>query len=82
MTTKMMERIEALGTECAESAIEAGGPTPVDVDGECILPREPVGGDWDALAELLGRGPTEEEEVVFARAYAARMDEREDSDGE
>lgn len=40
-------KAENLGRECAEAAIEAGGSKPVDCEGKCLLPREPLEGDID-----------------------------------
>jgi len=65
----MAERLKKLGREMAEAALEVAGPRPVNEDGKCILPTEPIVGDWDGLCEELGREPTREEWEEFREAY-------------
>ena len=60
------DRIEAEARECARLAVAVGYTTRL---------REPLPGDWDALAELLGRQPTDEEQRAFARAYVEHIKE-------
>jgi DNA-binding Xre family transcriptional regulator len=61
--------IIALAQECASDAIEAGGADATDESGKILLPVEPMTGDWDALADALGRKPGEVEADIFIQAY-------------
>jgi DNA-binding phage protein len=65
--------IRKLATICALDAIELGGSSPTDADGNIILPTEPLGGDWNDLALELNRAPNDEERAVFAAAYGDTM---------
>jgi len=69
MTT--LQDLTDLARECAADAIEAGGPEPVDHKGLNLLPTEPLQGDYDALASLLGRDPVRFEVAAFENAYLA-----------
>jgi hypothetical protein len=69
-----MKTIEDLAHECANEAFRAAGDTiPTDADGNSLLPTGPIGGDWDALQELLGREPDDDESKAFTVAYQAQL---------
>lgn len=67
------ELARGLARDCAQEAIEAGGGDPTDCDGNCLLPTEPLAGDWDALTKLLGHWPTDDECNDFAGDYMTVM---------
>ncbi len=69
MTT--LQDLTDLARECAADAIEAAGPDPTDREGRNLLPTEPLQGDYDALASLLGRDPVRFEVTAFENAYSA-----------
>ena len=75
----LLRRVEALGRECAEEAIKAGGDDPTDCEGESLLPPDPIGGDWDALDELLADWCKDQRQqwmdAAFTDAYRERMRE-------
>ncbi len=68
------DKLLELARECAALAIEAGFGNPTDNDGNCMLPTEPMVGDWDALEELLGRRPTDDESDDFDANYTEIVD--------
>lgn len=67
--------IEACGEECAREAIDAASDPPIDDDGRCLLPRDPARIDLQYLADQLGHEPMPEEELIFAAAYRAIMED-------
>lgn len=69
-----------MGSQFALDAIEAAGSNPTDVDGNSLLPNEPLPGDWEALVEAAGREPTDEERDLFAAAYKHTIEEHGDDD--
>lgn len=60
--------IEALARECAAFALEQGATAPWGDGDTCI------GGDWDALIELLGREPGADELRTWDRAFRAAVE--------
>jgi len=61
-----VERIPELARECADEADRAAAPGQLEV-------ADPMGGDWQALSNFLGREPTDAERGTFAGAYRARL---------
>ena len=68
-----MMTAETFGTFAAKEAIKAGGPTPFDADGSCLLPDGPMDADWDALEDELMRKPTDVERRDFEDTYCRWM---------
>lgn len=69
---------EALAREAAEAAFDVGGPTPyahVEGAAACLLPTDPLEGDWAALAEALGRVPDNPVARAFRDSFRERMAE-------
>ena len=63
-----------IAEKCAGDAIDAGGSTPTDHEGNCLLPTEPLKGDWDYFYEEMekwmdGRSAIEEHEQIFEDTY-------------
>ncbi len=78
-----MEReseIEEIANVCAESAVKAGGPRPVDVDGKCLLPLEPMPGDFEHLEKEIDC-PTADEKVDFAGRYKEYIEDEKEERG-
>jgi len=69
----MSATAESLGTFAANEAVKAGGDSPFDENGDCLLPVAPQEGDWDFLADQLQRAPSLEETGDFAQSYRLRM---------
>jgi len=55
--------IESLAIDCADAAADACG--------DDLVSHEPMAGDWDYLAEQLGRAPTAAERAIFVASYVA-----------
>lgn len=73
MATK--QQIEDLGTKCADLAWKNGG-SDRGHDGKLLMGTEPVGGDFDALTELLGRDYHDDADadLTFEAAYRERAE--------
>lgn len=67
-------RIFIVAYACAMEARKAAGAAPTNIDGDSLLPVEPMKGDWEYLENTLGRVPTEEESEAFISAFAAAME--------
>ena len=65
-------RVSTLAHSCAVNAIREGLHLP-DAEALRLLPREPMHGDWEALAALLGREPDAEEVRCFEAVFREEM---------
>lgn len=62
--------IQALGKDCASEAFLQGAKEGDEID---LTPNLPIGGDWDALSDLLERDPSKDEIELFERSYSREM---------
>jgi hypothetical protein len=61
--------IEDVARHCVDFAIEEVEKHYIDEEKPRAMPKNPLEGDWDFLAEQLGRAATDEEEIEFERCY-------------
>jgi len=69
------DKIREFGAQCGREMRTAGGPHPVDADGNSMPPEAPLPGDWAALTLSLGRPPTKSEAAAFYAGWCAGADE-------
>jgi hypothetical protein len=68
--------ITTIGQQHARLALRAGtsgGTLARNANGEYLIPREPMDGDWRAFGEYLKREPTDEEREAYSTAYVETL---------
>ena len=74
MNSQQLEQLKRAARDCACECIDAAGPDPFDHDGDCLLPVEPLEGDWQVFEELTGGcNPDDDEGRVFRDEYSRIM---------
>lgn len=69
---------ESLAITASLDAVDAGGEDPFNVDGECMLPRGPMEGDWEWFESYFKsnfkREANEQEKGIFYNRYCEEME--------